>query len=167
MNPFGEFAFDDLNPADNLENIDDDFFDILNLNEEEDIDAHSPTLVIPSSAFNYGRYYAFKLAVTYKGSGETNYGYVGVIVNLPIPYPKPSVTYIAIEEGSNVSLDVTDFYDFYSLEDVEEKYGIEWDCYTANTSDSVFVDASTYDGERNIVINEDNADLEVSCRYKV
>ena len=64
-----------------------------------------------------GKYYVFKLAVTYIASGKTNYAFVGVIVNHPIPYPKPSIMYTTVEEGSNLTMDVADFYDFYFQND--------------------------------------------------
>eukprot|EP01083_Nonionella_stella_P271026 918047_1 len=163
-NPFGSLWSDERDPNDGQNHINFDNFVLIPLTDDLASTKSSSTLIVPGSNFEAGKYYGFKLTVTYKGSGQTNVAYVGVVVNLPIPYPRPSQMYQSIRQGKDITVDVNNLYDFYDQVNVASLYGIEWDCVDEELN-SVLSDASSFDGLESITINELNADLSVGNVY--
>eukprot|EP01083_Nonionella_stella_P312427 1117363_1 len=163
-NPFGSLWSDERDPNDGQNHINFDNFVLIPLTDDLASTKSSSTLIVPGSNFEAGKYYGFKLTVTYKGSGQTNVAYVGVVVNLPIPYPRPSQMYQSIRQGKDITVDINNLYDFYDQVNVASLYGIEWDCVDEELN-SVLSDASSFDGLESITINELNADLSVGNVY--
>eukprot|EP01083_Nonionella_stella_P140608 431491_1 len=153
INPFGSLFTEKLNAMDGKSTINDENFVALN------ISSTSSTLTIASNEFVAGKYYAFKVAVTYHN--RTNHAFVGVIVSLATPYPRPSIKYQSIGKGSNITLNIYNLYHFYH--ENASNYGIEWNCF--NSSQSILFDADSLNDQPIIVINEANANLMIGQMY--